>query len=147
MTTMAAAMPEFIVVDCSVAAKWILPEPGRESALRLFDRYAAGEVQLIAPDLLLAEFASLLSKRCRRKQISSAQAREAFDLMQKCAPRLLDTRGGIGRALTLALQYQLSLWDCLYLNLAIEYGCPVITADQRLFRSAIARHVSFRLLR
>jgi hypothetical protein len=49
-----------------VAAKWVLLEPGREPALELFDRYLAGEVLLIAPDILLAEFASLVAKRSRR---------------------------------------------------------------------------------
>src|SRR5258708_5260733 len=51
-------MPETFVLDCSVAAKWVLPEPDRTPALRLFERYASGEISLIAPDLLLAEFAS-----------------------------------------------------------------------------------------
>ena len=71
-------MPETFVLDCSVAAKWVLPEPDREPALRLFERYSSGEISLIAPDLLLAEFASLLAKRNRRKQISPVQAHEAF---------------------------------------------------------------------
>lgn len=66
-------MPDTFVLDCSVAAKWVFPEPGREPALDLFDRYLAGEVLLIAPDILLAEFASLVAKRNRRKQISAAE--------------------------------------------------------------------------
>src|SRR4051794_40655014 len=37
-------MPDTCVTDCSVAAKWLLPEPEREAALRLFDRYVAGEI-------------------------------------------------------------------------------------------------------
>jgi len=54
-----------------VAAKWMLPEPDSAAALELFVRYEAGEISLIAPDLLLAEFASVLAKRSRRKQIST----------------------------------------------------------------------------
>ncbi len=52
-------MPETVVVDCSVAAKWILPEPDSEHALQWLEKWEAGEVALIAPDLLLAEFARL----------------------------------------------------------------------------------------
>jgi hypothetical protein len=52
----------------------VLPEPHRAPALRLFERYKSEEILLIAPDLLLAEFASLLAKRNRRKQISGVQA-------------------------------------------------------------------------
>ena len=139
-------MPEKFVLDCSVAAKWVLPEPGREAALALFERQAAGEIALIAPDLLLAEFASLVAKHNRRKQISAAQAREAFTLLTLCAPRLYDTRPRIVHALDLSLRYQLSLWDCVYIALALEHECPVLTADLRLFRAGTARQHSIRLL-
>ena len=50
-------MQDTFVLDCSVAAKCVLPEPGSAPALGLFGQYALGEVLLIAPDILLAEFA------------------------------------------------------------------------------------------
>jgi predicted nucleic acid-binding protein len=139
-------MPDTFVLDCSIAAKWVLPEPDRAPALGWFDRYASGEVLLIAPDTLLAEFASLVAKRHRRKQISAEQARAAFSLMVKCAPRLFDTRPRLFRALELSVQYQLSLWDCVYLALALERDCPVLTADHRLFRGGKGRHPSICLV-
>ncbi|MGA9627486.1 MAG: type II toxin-antitoxin system VapC family toxin [Bryobacteraceae bacterium] len=139
-------MPDTFVLDCSIAAKWVLPEPDRAPALALFDRYASGEILLIAPDTLLAEFASLVAKRHRRKQISVEQAHEAFSLMVKCAPRLFDMRPRLFRALELSLQYQLSLWDCVYLALALEHDCPVLTAGRRLFRAGRGRHPSVRLV-
>ena len=139
-------MPDTFVLDCSVAAKWVLPEPGRAPALELFERYASGQVLLIAPDILLAEFASLVAKRNRRKQISAGQAHEAFSLMTRSAPKLFDTRPRLSRALDLSLQYQLSLWDCVYLALALEHDCPVLTADLRLFRAGRSGHPSVRLV-
>lgn len=110
----------------------MLPEPDRAPALGWFERYAAAEVLLIAPDLLLAEFAGLVAKRRRRKQISAEQANAAFRLMSKCAPRLFDMRSELPRALDLSPQYQLSLWDSVYLALALERDCPVLTVDRRL---------------
>jgi predicted nucleic acid-binding protein len=139
-------MPQEFVLDCSVAAKWVLREPDRGPALELFERYASGEVLLIAPDLLLAEFASLVAKRNRRKEISAEQAQAAFRLMAKCAPRLFDMRPQLPRALGLSLEYQLSLWDCVYLALALEHDCPVLTADRRLFRAGTGGHPSVRLV-
>lgn len=139
-------MTETFVLDCSVAAKWVLPEPDREAALSLFERYAAGEISLIAPDLLLAEFASLLARHSRRKQISPEQARDAFHLMTMCAPRLCDTRPLFQRALELALRHHMSLWDCVYVALGVEFACPVLTADRRLFRATGGRHPSLRLV-
>lgn len=140
-------MPGALVVDCSVAAKWILPEPARENALLLLDGYEAGELDLIAPDLLPAEFASLLARRHRRHELTSEQAQDAFALMGKCSPRLFDTRPRLPRALEISLRYGLSLWDCVYLALAAEFGCPLITADHRLFRGARGRYPLLQLLR
>ena len=125
----------------------MLPEPGHAQAIEILEQYESGTVSLIAPDLLLAEFASLLAKRNRRKEISAAQAATAFEFMTKCTPRLLETRPRLSRALALSLQYQLSLWDCVYLALAIEHDCQMLTADRRLFRGATPRHPSIRLLR
>ena len=139
-------MPETFVVDCSVAAKWVLPEPDGAPAARLFDRYEAGEISLIAPDLLLVEVASLLAKRHRRKQISAEQAREAFGFMTNAAPRLFEAGPRLHRALELSLRHQMSLWDCVYLALAIERDCPLLTADRRLFRSGAARHPALQLI-
>ena len=81
-------MAETFVLDCSVAAKWVLPEEDRDLALALFDRFASGEITLIAPDIFLAEFASLVSKRHRLKEITATQASEAFRLITRCPPRL-----------------------------------------------------------
>ena len=48
--------------------------------------------------------------------------------------------------LRLALPNQISLWDCVYLALAIEQDCSLITADRRLFRGNAPRHPAIRLL-
>ena len=112
----------------------------------LLEQYGSGEILLIAPDLLLAEFASLVSKRTRRRQISNVQALHAFHLIEQFALRLFDTRPLLEVALPLALSHHLSLWDCVYLALAIEHSCPFITADRRLFKSSVSRHPAMRLL-
>ena len=139
-------MVETLVVDCSVAAKWVLPEPGREVAIRLLERYAAGEVHLIAPDLLLSEFASLVAKRHRRKQMTGEQALRAYALMVESAPELVAVRPRIPLALELAVRHQISLWDAVYVALAVEFGTQLVTADRRLLRGGRTWHPVVRLL-
>lgn len=129
-----------------IPTAWVFPEPDRAPDLELFDRYASGEVLLIAPDTLLSEFASLVAKRHRRNRISAQQAHQAFSLMVKCAPPLFETRPRLFRARELSLQYQLSLWDCVYLALALERAWPVLTAGLLLFRAGTGRHPSIRLV-
>jgi predicted nucleic acid-binding protein len=139
-------MAETFVVDCSVAAKWVLPDAGRAPALEWLERYFAGDVILIAPDMLLVEFASLISKLHRRKLISPVVAYEGYEFIERCLPRLHETRPRLARALLLSLEYHLSLWDCVYLVLSEEYNCPLLTADVRLFRGAQGRHPSIQLV-
>jgi len=139
-------VPETLVVDCSVAAKWVLHETGHAEALHLLQEEKAGRVTLIAPDLLLTEFASLIAKRVRRKQMLSTEASDAFRLLEEYATLLFETRLLLGAALQLALDRHASLWDCIYLALAIAHDCPLITADRRLFRSGTGRHPAIRLL-
>jgi predicted nucleic acid-binding protein len=139
-------MAEVYVLDCSIAAKWLLPEPDRAPALRLLEQYGARQISLIAPDLLLAEFAGLLTKRYRRKQMTGEQAREAYNLMVRCSPRLFDLRPRLSLAMEVSLRYQLSLWDSAYVALASEFDCPCLTADRRLFRSGAGRHPCLQLL-
>jgi predicted nucleic acid-binding protein len=112
-----------------------LPEADRDAALVWFGRWSVGEVLLIAPDLLLAEVASLLAKRHGRGQMSAGQAREGFALLSKCAPRLFETCPRLDRAMDLSLRYGISLWDSVYLALAVEHDCRLLTADARLVRA------------
>src|SRR5947209_2995535 len=101
-------MIETYVVDCSVAAKWTLREPGDAAALVLLDRYVNAEISLIAPDLLLSEFGSLLAKRHRRKDMTADETQLAFEFILRSAPQLFETPPLVGRALDLATRHQLS---------------------------------------
>ncbi|MEM2945934.1 MAG: type II toxin-antitoxin system VapC family toxin [Thermoproteota archaeon] len=49
-----------LVLDASIAVKWFNVEPLREKALTIRNRYASGDIDLIAPDLLHYEVANAL---------------------------------------------------------------------------------------
>ncbi len=62
-----------IVVDASVAVKWFVLEANSEHARRLLD----SDATLVAPDLIVAEIATVMWKRQRVGDISPEQATEA----------------------------------------------------------------------
>jgi len=124
------------VIDSSAALNWVLPEPGSERSLALLDAREAGDLALIAPRVFMEEAACALTKRCRSKELTLGQAQEAFRLLERRKPLLTDESGLLQSAFALALRRQLSLWDCLYLALAIERQCNLITGDRRFYRSA-----------
>ena len=65
-----------LVVDASVALKWVLLEEGRDRALAVLSEDA-----LIAPDLLHVECANALTTRVRRGLISPVDARDALHVI------------------------------------------------------------------
>ena len=117
------------VVDASVAIKWVVAEPGSGDASLLRRAQA-----LIAPDLIVAELANILWKKVTRGELPVDQALLAADLLERSG---LDLRG-MGRLLASATRLAIALghpaYDCVYLALAMEEGCPFVTADEKLIR-------------
>jgi predicted nucleic acid-binding protein len=125
-----------IVVDASVAIQWVLPEESYLRARELLRTYVSGEHDLIAPRVLPEEAASVLARRVRRRQLTPAGAEKAFRFLQAYMPALEQDAELVHEAFRLSLRLQLSLWDCLYLALAIRGRRTLVTADRRLHRDA-----------
>ncbi len=139
--------PTLLVVDASVFAKWLLPEPDREIALRLRYLYQRGEVSLEAPSLVVSEVGNLLWKRVRRGEMSQQAAVRSFDQFLVDAPSVVESTELVLSAFRLALRNQHPIYDCLYLALALERHCDLITADEKLCRSLQPAYPFIRFLR
>ena len=118
-----------IVVDASVAVKWLIEEEGTDRALALRDE------TMVAPDLLLTEVGNTLRSLTMRNALTSVQAQDMFDAMAM-APIELRLMGPelVSDALKLALRLEHPIYDCVYLALSIEIGAPMITADAKFAR-------------
>jgi predicted nucleic acid-binding protein len=121
-----------IVVDASVAVKWVLDEPGSDAALLL-----RGE-QLMAPVLWLAEAANVLWRKARAAEITADQADARLAELLQAPVASLSIEPHLGSALELARRLVHPVYDCLYLALALHHDTHVVTADRR-FAAAAAR--------
>lgn len=115
-----------LVVDASVAIKWVIDEPGTAEALAL-RRY-----RLSAPDLLIPECANILWKKVRRKELIQAEALLAARLLARADVDLVPMRRLLEAATKLAMALDHPAYDCVYLSLAQSSGCALVTADERL---------------
>lgn len=131
-----------LVVDASVALKWVVPESASEHA----DRLLAGDHDLAAPDLLATEAANALWKKVQRSELTAPDAREALDLLLHGGLTWHATRGLLPRALELACLSRHPVYDCVYLALADQLGAPLVTADASLAKVARARRIAVRPL-
>ncbi len=132
---------QVVVLDASVAVRWVVDEAGSDEAAELLER----DVAWITPRLLLTEAASALRRKVADKALAPAAAAQSLDaLLQAIADgviRLVDDERVIGPALLLALSLQHKVPDCLYLALAEREGAGMATADDRLARLARSRGV------
>jgi len=115
------------VVDASVAAKWFLPEPGAAAALRLLD----GRHRLAAPDLIRAEIGNLAWKLHTRGVLDTNEASNIIEHFLSMPLEIHDSTYLLAPALQIAVATKHTVYDSLYLALAMELGGTVVTADER----------------
>ncbi len=126
-----------VIVDASVAMKWVLDEPGCEAAIAL----VAGE-RLAAPDLMFVECANVLWKKVRRGEIEPAAARQALAAIGSASVRVIAAQTHLSDALSIALELGQTAYDSLYLAVAVAERAMLVTADTR-FAAAAQAHPSY----
>ena len=129
-------MSEF-VVDASVAVCWFVREAATEKANRLI----ASSGDLVAPSLMLLEFANTLWKKARRGEIGGDVVDAGLREIRRFVPQIFDDAALAAPALALARELDHPVYDCVYLALARQRNAPLITLDERLTtRLAGTRH-------
>jgi predicted nucleic acid-binding protein len=131
-----------LVLDASVAIKWAIPvakEPFTDESLRLLKRYVDGEIDFIVPDVFWAEVGNVLWKGTRQNRWRQDEAESVAADMQArdftTVPSLMLLPG----ALKIAFAHDRTVYDCLYVALAVQSKTDLITADERLANALAAR--------
>ena len=120
-----------IVVDTSIALKWLVREDDSDKAEALIGR------EMVAPELLLAETANALWKKFRRGEIMREQLAAGIGAIGSFAV-VVPIHDLAARALEIAIELDHPVYDCFYLALAERLDVPLVTADER-FRKSIDR--------
>lgn len=117
-----------LVVDASVAIKWVVEEEGRPEARQLLlDGH-----ELLAPEFLLIESANVLRSKVARGLLHDVQAIPALQAIESALGRFVLDRGLADRALHMALRLGHPVYDCLYLACAEHSDAEFVTADTKL---------------
>lgn len=121
-----------LIVDASVAVKWFFKEHGSDAANEL----RRGELEISAPDLIIAEIGNAAWKKYLRKQINAA---DAVFTMRRAPPlffALVPTLELMEEAMKLSLDLAHPIYDCFYLALAERENAPLVTADEAMIAAA-----------
>lgn len=127
------------VIDCSVVAGWLL----RSQSTAYTEAVAARlkTTAAIAPALLPLEYTNVLRTACRRGKLMAAEAQVAIAALARLPITIETTTPRPAALLSLALRHDLSIYDAVYLDLALEHSLPIATQDEALAHAARAAGV------
>jgi predicted nucleic acid-binding protein len=117
------------VVDASVAAKWFLEEDHTAQARAIL----GSKAPLHAPDFLLLELDNVFWKRIRRGDMTPENAHEARSILRQLPIHLHAFEALRDAAFSIAQETNRTVYDSLYVALAIVLGSAVVTADRGLY--------------
>lgn len=124
-----------LVVDASVAVKWLVDEDGSSAADRLLG--AAPDSEMHAPRLMASEVANALWRKARMGEIKRRDASVLAASVEQMPVAWADDEGLSGDAARLAVGLDRPVYDCMYLALAYRVDARLVTADAR-FANALA---------
>jgi predicted nucleic acid-binding protein len=129
-----------LVIDSGVAVKWFVDEPYSAEAMRIFDEYLAGNLFLLAPDFVYAEFGNIFWKKQALQGFNPADAaRIVGDFRANITITLTSTFDLLNDAYRLAVAHKRTVYDSLYLALSLRAGCQFVTADERFVNAVGAQ--------
>ena len=130
------------VVDASVAVKWYLPEIHDREAQRLLQ----GTEALLVPDLIFSEAGNILWKRVRSGQMLETEAQAVLQSLGALPLTVSPSWPLVLPALTIACQTQRTVYDSLYLALALRESAVMVTADEKFYNALQATPLATYLL-
>jgi len=135
---MSQAAQNQVVVDASVALKWLIQEEHSDRADALLADSLQPGIVLVGPPHLPGEVANALYRRVHRTEnsITRHDAEAALNTFLAIPIQIVVSNELYARALAFALQAGLSsIYDSLYVVLAQSLNAELWTDDRRLLNS------------
>ena len=130
-------MNGLVVVDASLAFKWLVSEENSDKARAISRSWANQGIKAVAPYLMPVEVTNVLHRRVVRGELAVEDAVRLLEHLLASGIELRDDPGLHTRGLQLASQLrQGAVYDAHYLALAEILTCDFWTADESFYRAA-----------
>jgi len=120
----------FVVLDASIVAKWVFLESGSDKAEKLLLK----QDLFYVPDLFYIEMNAVISKKFRKKELNYEEVYIKREQIKQLAIYSVQHEVVSDLAFEIAITLPITIYDSLYLALAIESDSILWTADDRLVR-------------
>ncbi|MCY3698332.1 MAG: type II toxin-antitoxin system VapC family toxin [Gemmatimonadetes bacterium] len=123
-----------LVIDCSAAMAWAMVDESSPLADAALEQLGDGGG--MAPQIWWAELRNGLLAAERRGRISPAGTDAALAALDDL-PIVLDRTPRGAMVLRIARDHDLTVYDAMYLELALRLNCPLATLDRKLASAAV----------
>jgi len=131
-------MTDIVVVDASLALKWVLSEADSNTAIALLQTWNTDKMEIIAPALFTYEATNILYRQVVTNKLSYEEVKKLLTKLLSIGILLnfVQHRETSIRAMELSHRFGLpAAYDALYLALAEHEKCEYWTADNRLWNA------------
>lgn len=137
-----------IVVDASLVVKWLVVEDQTEPAIAFLEAFSG---RVCGPDILAIEVAGAIVRRVNDRSLSLPTGAAILTtwraaLEQNRVTTIRATPALIEQAGRLAIELGHPIADCLYLALATELDCDLVTCDAKFQAKASSVYPRVQLL-
>ncbi|MBN1121040.1 MAG: type II toxin-antitoxin system VapC family toxin [Anaerolineae bacterium] len=129
------------VVDTSVVVQYLIEDNDTPQVTELFAASFESRISLWLPDYCLVECANVLWKRVVFDNDSLEMATQIVENLDKLPLTIVPATRLLARAMPIGANHRLAIYDCLFIALAEELDCPLITVDRKQAEAAKATGV------
>jgi predicted nucleic acid-binding protein len=129
------------IVDASVVIEYLITGSYTPNVQAFFNQLTAAD-RLTVPEFCLLECTNVIWKQVRFSGMSRGDAEELLRVLRTLKLRRAPMKRLLDRALDIALNNTLAVYDSGYVALALHYGYPLISIDQPQIRAATAEGVT-----
>ena len=131
-------MNNMVVVDASLALKWVIPESDSNVATELLNKWTSEKKDVIAPALLVYEVTNILYRQSIASKFTYEEVRQSLKKLFSIGILLKFSlyEDVSAQAMEFAHLFKLpATYDAHYLALGQRENCEYWTADTRLFNA------------
>ncbi len=121
------------VLDTNVIVKWFLEEEGSDRAEKYLNALTDGTGRVLVPSSVFYEIANVFWVR-RRDALEEEKATRLWAEVEELPLEVTDWTELLPQGISFAYQNEVSPYDAVFVVLAEEHGCDLITADHPLWQ-------------